>query len=93
MSVPVNRMGSPRPVRVSSCPSAYAATRIVLDVLGEARISTNAPLGYVPVMLTSRSGSGYGSGRSRIPLTRLKIAVLAPMPSASVRTATAEKPG
>jgi hypothetical protein len=39
------------------------------------------------------SASGYGSGRSRTALTTLKIAVLALMPSASVSTATAAKPG
>src|SRR5437773_963832 len=39
------------------------------------------------------SASGYGSGRSRTALTMLKMAVLAPMPSASVRTATKVNPG
>ena len=33
----------------------------------------------------------YGSGRSRTPLMTLNIALLAPMPSVSVRTATAVK--
>src|SRR5215211_1518957 len=42
---------------------------------------------------TSRSGDGKGSGFSNTALTTLKIAVLAPMPSASVRTATRENPG
>src|SRR5216110_2398466 len=42
---------------------------------------------------TSRSGFLKGSGRSRTPLMTLKIAVFAPMPSASVSTATAVKPG
>ena len=32
----------------------------------------------------SRSGSRYGSGRSSTPSTTLKIAVVLPMPSASV---------
>jgi hypothetical protein len=41
----------------------------------------------------SRSGSGKGSGRSRTALTTLKMAVVAPMPSASVTAATAVKPG
>src|SRR5687768_5759129 len=43
--------------------------------------------------IASRSGSSYGSGRSRIALTTLKIAVLEPMPSASVMIAVAAKPG
>ena len=34
-----------------------------------------------------------GSGRRRMVLTKLKMAVFAPMPSASVSTATAVKPG
>src|SRR5207237_10174329 len=40
-----------------------------------------------------RSASGYGSGRRRTALTMLKIAVLAPIPSASVIIATAENAG
>src|SRR5262249_15707395 len=44
------------------------------------------------VRKTSRSESGYGSGRSRIALTKLKMALLAPMPRARVRRATSVKP-
>src|SRR5882762_2519758 len=40
-----------------------------------------------------RSGSGKGNGRSSTPYTTVKIAVLAPMPRASVKTATAVNPG
>src|SRR5213075_1194318 len=42
---------------------------------------------------TSRPGSLNGGGRSSTALNTLKIAVFAPMPSASVSTATAVKPG
>src|SRR5437667_8017502 len=42
---------------------------------------------------TSRPGSLNGGGRSSTALTMLKIAAFAPMPSASVSTATAVKPG
>src|SRR4051812_31866611 len=42
---------------------------------------------------TSRSGSGYASGRSNVALTMLNMVVFAPMPRASVATATAMKPG
>jgi hypothetical protein len=42
---------------------------------------------------TSRSGSRYGRGLSRIVCTRLNIAVIEPMPSARVRIATPAKPG
>ena len=44
-------------------------------------------------MLTSSSASGYGSGLISTPYTTLKIAVVAPIPSASVNTAAAVKPG
>jgi hypothetical protein len=42
---------------------------------------------------TRRSGSVNGSGRSITALTTLKMAVVAPTPSASVRAAMAVKPG
>ncbi len=42
---------------------------------------------------TSRSGSGYGSGRRSTASTSAKSAVVAPMPSASVRVAASVKPG
>src|SRR5881394_3695611 len=42
---------------------------------------------------TNRSGSWNGGGRRTTALITLKIAVLAPMPRASVSTATAVKPG
>jgi hypothetical protein len=42
---------------------------------------------------TSESGSGYASGLISTPLTTLKMAVFAPMPSASVKTATAANVG
>src|SRR5581483_4953182 len=42
---------------------------------------------------TSRSGLGNGSGRISTASTTVKIATFAPMPSASVRTAMAAKPG
>src|SRR5262245_16809058 len=44
-------------------------------------------------MKTSRGSLRYGSGLSNTALTTLKIAVFAPMPRASVRTAVAVKPG
>jgi hypothetical protein len=40
-----------------------------------------------------RSGSAYGSGRSSTALTTVKIAVVAPIPSANVTTAIKVKPG
>ena len=43
--------------------------------------------------ITSRSASGYGSGRSSSALATLKIAAFAPMPSASDSTTDAAKPG
>jgi hypothetical protein len=40
-----------------------------------------------------RPESAYGSGRSRTAFTTLKIAVVAPIPSARQATAEAVKPG
>ncbi len=42
---------------------------------------------------TMRSGWEYGSGSSKTALMTEKIAVFAPTPSPSVRTATVVKPG
>ncbi len=44
-------------------------------------------------MVTRRSGSGYGRGSSSTPSMTENSAVLAPMPSARVKSATAVKPG
>src|SRR5580700_11180239 len=49
--------------------------------------------GVLNVKMTNRSGSFTGGGRSRTAFTKLKIAVLAPIPSASERTATSVNPG
>jgi hypothetical protein len=48
---------------------------------------------FATVTRTRRSGSGYGSGLKSTEFTTEKIAVFAPMPSASASTATAVKPG
>src|SRR6266481_10139017 len=40
-----------------------------------------------------RSASGYGNGRNNTALTMLKMAVVAPIPSAIVTIATAENAG
>ena len=42
--------------------------------------------------ITSRSGSGYGSGSSISAFTTLKMAVFAPMPIASEATMTSVRP-
>ena len=49
---------------------------------------SNPRLGNWLVMKISRSGSGNGSGFRITPLTTLKIAVFAPMPSARVSIVT-----
>jgi len=49
--------------------------------------------GFVDRTSTTLLGRGIGGRRSNMPFTRLKIAVFAPMPRASVRTATDVKPG
>ncbi len=54
-------------------------------------VSASLPL--VSHSITRRSGFGNGSGSSSRARTTLKIAVLAPIPSASVMIATAVNPG
>src|SRR5262249_36391516 len=48
---------------------------------------------FVLPTATSRSGDGNGSGFNNTALTTLKMAVFAPIPSASVTTATRVNPG
>jgi hypothetical protein len=55
---------------------------------GETQNLSKPSVGNCDVMNISRSGWGYGSGFRRTPLTTEKMAVLAPMPSASVRIVT-----
>jgi hypothetical protein len=55
--------------------------------------SSCRPFGLSVDIRTSRPGSSTGSVRSTSALTRLKMALFAPMPSASDSTATAVKPG
>lgn len=49
--------------------------------------------GTFSMILTRRSAPGYGSACSSTALTTLKIAVVAPIPSASVSTVTAVNDG
>ena len=60
---------------------------------GETQNWSNPSDGKRLVMNISRSGSGYPSGRRITPLTTEKMAVFAPMPSASVRIVTRANPG
>src|SRR5436305_1674760 len=63
-----------------------------IEIIGQRdRITWPGPDDSLNTMILS--ASGYGSGRSRTALTMLKMAVLAPIPSASVRTATNVNPG
>ena len=50
-------------------------------------------LSFLSFTTTSRSGSPNGSARKRTAFTTLKIAVVAPIPSASVSTAAAANMG
>jgi hypothetical protein len=60
---------------------------------GETTLSRRLFSGFHSPRATSRPASGKGRGRSSTPFMKLKMAVFAPIPSASVSTATAEKPG
>ncbi len=95
------RCGSSGPVKLA-CPSRYAATpsRVRLSSaqrkcsasdVGSSSSSDNP--GATCLSITSRSESGTGSGRSTTPLTTVKMAMLAPIPTARVARATRVKPG
>ncbi len=100
---PFSRSGSstalpPTALRMKSCPlyptidsNTEPWSRTSLKFATEKLISGTCS--DHSVRSTSRSASGYGRGRRRIALITLKIAVLAPMPSARVRTATRVKAG
>ena len=60
---------------------------------GETQNSSNPRAGNWVVRYINCSGFGYASGRRMTPLTMEKMAVLAPMPSASVMSAMAVNPG
>ena len=91
-------VGSPRPVSVIG-PPVVAATDVNEELwLFQSRkfiadTTLLPPPGGFSQSRRIRSGSGYGSGFRRTPSTKLKMALLAPMPSASVRMATTAKPG
>jgi hypothetical protein len=77
--------------------NTVCASRIVANFgydQGSASRAGSLPIaGRARLSAMRRSGSRNGSGRRSIAFTALKMAVLAPMPIASVSTATAVKPG
>src|SRR5437588_9827694 len=56
-------------------------------------MNSSCSIGAVTPQETKRSAWGYGSARNKRRSTTLNTAVVAPIPSASVMTATAVKPG
>jgi hypothetical protein len=60
---------------------------------GETQNCRNPSEGNCVVRYINCSGLGYARGRSSTPFTIEKMAVFAPMPSASVSRATDVKPG
>ena len=87
---PSKRSGSFAPVIVGC---HERSTAMVSNECARCEISRKAPNApslrppsRPPQIVMIRAASGYGSGSNRIGLTALKIAVVAPMPSASVKT-------
>jgi hypothetical protein len=60
---------------------------------GASDMSCSSPTTFRSKRTMRRSGRSNGSGRSRKALTMLKIAVLAPMPSASTATTASANEG
>ncbi|HVZ48558.1 MAG TPA: hypothetical protein VG916_07225 [Gemmatimonadaceae bacterium] len=89
---PSSRSGTPSPVSdgrhasaAAMASKAWARARTSKNVPSVAGIG--APCALRSSRVTSRSACGKGSGSTRIGLTTLNTAVLAPMPTASVATA------
>lgn len=82
---------SPRRSEVSAVLVAVRSIRVAARKAGKRRIPGGPPKNLV--VCSRRAGSRTGSMRSITASIRLKIAVFAPMPSASDRTATAAKAG
>ena len=87
--------GSGSPVPVRSNFQARAKRPIDSKARDSARQSSPSGSETSPsrVMKARRSGAAKGSGRRRIPSTRLNMAVVAPIPNVSVRSAAAANPG
>src|SRR5690606_19096644 len=96
----VTRTGASSPPTLA-CPVRYPATAISVRLRscssissgGESQNLSKSSEGNCDAIRTSRSGSPYGSGRRTTPLSTEKIALLAPMPRARVRTVTNAKAG
>jgi hypothetical protein len=89
---------SPLPVIVTAYPEMGAIASRVFDCSRQSLMSgSDALLSSSPRTMvlidTRREASANGSGLSSTPLTMLKMAVLAPMPTASTITTIALKPG
>ncbi len=95
---PFTRSGSPEPVTVNDMWLMPAKPLKLVDcdrksIIRPGPSGSMSPPGRVFQRKTSRSGRGNGSGLMRAALMTLKIAVLAPIPSARVRIATKVNPG
>ena len=95
------RSASPRPPEMVARPTKPFAPMLVIVVLSRSKSAKSAgdrlpatPSALSkPTNLISRSARSNSSGLSNTAWTTLKIAVVAPMPSESVTTAMAVKPG
>src|SRR6266513_1635211 len=89
---------SPATVRLNEYPRETPIIENVVFCFRQSRkfgneIEPASKFGLLSCSVTSCSGSGYGKGFSSTPFTTENSAVFAPMPSASVRIATAVNPG
>ena len=96
-SAPSRRTGSPWPVRITRERAiAAASASVLLNFFTSVKFGPDIVARCPPKKWyrpTSRFGSAYGSGFSSTPCTTLKIALFAPIPRASVSTATIVNPG
>jgi hypothetical protein len=95
----VSAMPSTPAITMPPTPGTYPAIRsnVLARSFQSRRLSGDTPLrgdiGVRSQIITSRSGSVNGRGRSSVASTSANMALLAPMPSASVIAATHAKAG
>jgi hypothetical protein len=78
---------SARLSKLCDCPRHAANSYVATGRLASPEVGRRSKI------IANRLGSLNGNGRSKTVFTTLKIAVFAPMPSASVSIAIAVKPG
>ena len=83
-------------LKLENCSAVSPPSKLVMPAFASVKLPAETSDGmpfHVSATTIRRAGSRKGSGRSTTASTALKIAVVPPMPSASVSDATRANPG